>query len=253
MYFDSHAHLDDRRFDADRDEIFADLANHGVGLIMNIGCDLKSSLQSIDLAHKYPFVYAAVGSHPDDAAQLDDRLLEIYKRLCADERVKAIGEIGLDYHYEDAAPKEVQIKLLRDQLRLALDLDLPVVIHDREAHGDCLTAVEEFPALRGVFHCFSGSPEMAVELLGRGWYLGFDGPITYKNAKKALAVLAVTPPERILLETDAPYLPPAPHRGERNDSRFLPEIARAVAAAKGMDVAEVEALSWENGRRLFGI
>ena len=143
--------------------------------------------------------------------------------------------------------------MFRRQLALAREFDMPVIVHDRDAHADCLAIVSEFPGLRGVFHCFSGSAEMAEVLVRRGWYLGFDGPVTYKNAKKALAVLAPTPPERILLETDAPYLPPVPHRGERNDSRFLPDIARAVAAAKGMAVEEIEALSWENGLRLFGI
>ncbi|MBQ1371549.1 MAG: TatD family hydrolase, partial [Oscillospiraceae bacterium] len=164
MYFDSHAHLDDRRFDEDREEIFADLERHGVELILNIGCDLDSSLQSVELAHKYPFVYAAVGSHPDDAAQLDDARLALYRQLCADERVKAIGEIGLDYHYEDP-PRAVQLPAFRRQLELARELNLPVVVHEREAHADGMELIREFPELTGVFHCYSGSLEQAKELV----------------------------------------------------------------------------------------
>ncbi|MBR1496176.1 MAG: TatD family hydrolase [Oscillospiraceae bacterium] len=253
MYFDTHAHYDDDRFAEDREALLEALPSRGVGLILNPGVTVSSSRAALALAERFPHVWAAAGIHPEDCAGAGEADWDALRDLCRREKVAAIGEIGLDYHWEDNPSREEQQAVFRRQLALALAMDKPVIIHDRDAHADCLSIVSEFPGLRGVFHCFSGSAEMAEQLLRRGWYLGFDGPVTYKNAKKALAVLAVTPPERILLETDAPYLPPVPHRGERNDSRFLPEIARAVAAAKGMTVAEMEALTWENGRKLFGI
>ena len=253
MYFDTHAHYDDPHFDPDREPLLASMPARGVGLILNPGCDVASSQAALELAERFPYVYAAVGIHPEECAGAGDRELDRIRALCAHEKAVAVGEIGLDYHWEDNPGREEQQRVFRGQLELALELDLPVIVHDREAHGDCLSIVSEYPGLRGVFHCFSGSPEMAVELLGRGWYLGFDGPITYKNAKKALAVLAITPPDRILLETDAPYLPPVPHRGERNDSGFLPLIAEVAARAKDMAVEELAELAMENGRRLFRI
>ena len=252
MYFDSHAHLDDRKFDADRDEIFAQLPEQGVGLIMNIGCDLKSSVQSVALAHKYPFVYAAVGSHPDDAAQLDDRLLEIYKKLCADERVKAVGEIGLDYHYEDPT-REVQLPAFRRQLELARELDLPVIVHEREAHADGMELIRQFPEVTGVFHCYSGAVEQARELVQRGWYIGFTGVITFKNARKAVEVAESLPLDRILIETDCPYMAPEPHRGRRNDSRLVPLVAAKLAEIKGVTPEEMGEITTENAKKLFRI
>jgi len=165
----------------------------------------------------------------------------------------AIGEIGLDYYWQDNPPKEFQEEVLRRQIELALELDLPVIIHDREAHGDSLRVVLDYPALRGVFHCFSGSPEMAAELLKRGWYLGFDGPITYKNARRSPEVVAVTPLDRIVIETDAPYLTPVPFRGKRNDSRYLSYVVEKLAEWKGVSVEEMEAITFENGKRLYGL
>ena len=253
MYFDTHAHYDDRRFDSDRDTLLASMPENGVGLILNPGVTVDSSRAALSLAERHPHVYAAAGIHPEDCAGAGEADFAAIRELCAHEKVVAIGEIGLDYHWEDNPSREEQQAVFRRQLSLALELDLPVIVHDRDAHGDCLAIVSEYPGLRGVFHCYSGSPEMAETLLSRGWYLGFDGPVTYKNAKKALEVLEITPPERILLETDSPYLPPVPHRGERNDSRFLPEIARVVASVKGLTEAEAEALTMENGRRLFHI
>ena len=252
MYFDSHAHLDDRRFDEDREVIFEDLKNHGVDLIMNIGCDLKSSLQSIALAHQYPFVYAAVGSHPDDAAQLNDELLALYRRLCADEKVKAIGEIGLDYHYEDP-PREVQLPAFRRQLELARELGLPVIVHEREAHADGMELVRQFPELTGVFHCYSGALEQAKELVKRGWYIGFTGVVTFKNARKALEVAEWLPLDRILIETDCPYMAPEPHRGRRNDSRYVPLVAAKLAELRGISPEEMGEITTENAKRLFRI
>ena len=252
MFFDSHAHLDDRRFDADRDEIMDDLANHGVGLVMNVGCDLKSSLQSIALAEKYPFVYAAVGSHPDDAEQLGDGLLAMYRQLCAHARVKAIGEIGLDYHYEDP-PRAVQLVAFRRQLELAAELGLPVIVHEREAHADGMELVREFSTVRGVFHCYSGATEQALELVRRGWYIGFTGVLTFKNARKAVEVAKALPLDRILIETDCPYMAPEPHRGQRCDSRMVPLVAQKLAEIKELPLETVEQATTENAKRLFGI
>ena len=252
MYFDSHAHLDDGRFDADRAEIFADLPRHGVGLLMNVGCDLPSSERSVALAHAYDFVYAAVGSHPDDAASVDGRLLDRYRALAADPRVRAIGEIGLDYHYEDV-PRARQIIAFEQQLELAEALRLPVIVHEREAHGDAMDIVRRHPDACGVFHCFSGSAEMALWLAERGWYLGFTGVVTFKNARRAVEAVAALPLDRILIETDCPYMAPEPHRGHRNDSRLVPLVADRIAAIRGLDPRTVETATTENAKRLFRI
>lgn len=252
MFFDSHAHLDDRAFREDRDAIFADLPNHGVGWLMNVGCDLPSSLRSIDLAHRHPFVWAAVGSHPDDAAQVDEARIALYRQMCRDERVKAIGEIGLDYHYEDP-PREVQLPAFRRQLELAAELDLPVIVHEREAHADGMELIREFPTVTGVFHCYSGAAEMAKELVSRGWYIGFTGVVTFKNARKAVEVAQTIPLDRILIETDCPYMAPEPHRGRRNDSRWVPLVARKIAEIRGLPLEAVEEATTENAMRLFRI
>lgn len=252
MYFDSHAHLDDGRFDADRAEIFADLPQRGVGLLMNVGCDLPSSERSVALAHAYDFVYAAVGSHPDDAASVDGRLLDRYRALAADPRVRAIGEIGLDYHYEDV-PRARQIIAFEQQLELAEALRLPVIVHEREAHGDAMDIVRRHPDACGVFHCFSGSAEMALWLAERGWYLGFTGVVTFKNARRAVEAVAALPLDRILIETDCPYMAPEPHRGHRNDSRLVPLVADRIAAIRGLDPHTVETATTENAKRLFRI
>ena len=253
MYFDTHAHYDDRQFNADRDEVLLSLPGSGVALVLNPGCDPESSRAAARLAERFSHVYAAAGLHPEDCAGAGEEDFSAVKELCKLEKVVAVGEIGLDYHWPENPPKEFQREVFRRQLDLALELDLPVIVHDRDAHADCLAVVSEYAALRGVFHCFSGSPEMAAELLKRGWYLGFDGPVTYKNAKRALEVLKLTPLDRILLETDSPYLPPVPHRGERNDSRFLTEIAKVVAEIKGTGAEEIARLTMENGKRLFQI
>ena len=253
MYFDTHAHYDDPRFDADRDSLLASLPERGVGLAVNCGSDIPSSLAARDLAARYAHVYFTPGIHPESAGEYTEEDIYKVETLCREPKAVAVGEIGLDYHYEDDAPKETQLKLLRDQLRLALDLDLPVVIHDREAHGDCLAAVKAFPGLRGVFHCYSGSAEMAAELVKLGWLFSFGGSVTFKNNKKAPEVVASLPADRLLLETDCPYLAPVPFRGKRNDSTLLPYTCAAIAKFRGTTPEEIEKLTWENGRRLFGI
>lgn len=253
MYFDTHAHYDDPAFDGDRDALLSSLPDSGVELVLDPGCDVPSSRAAVSLAERFPHVYAAVGLHPENCAGCGERELAAIRELAARPRVAAIGEIGLDYHWETNPPREVQQGIFRLQLALAAELGLPVIVHDRDAHGDCLALVKEFPQVRGVFHCYSGSAELAEILLKRGWYLGFDGPVTYKNARRAREVAELTPPERILLETDAPYLSPVPNRGKRNDSRNLPYIAETLAAWKGMDPAALARVAMENGKRLFGI
>ena len=251
--FDTHAHYDSGAFNADRDAVLSALPEAGVALVVNPGCDVPSSQAAVALAERCPHVYAAVGIHPEDCAGCTDADFDAIRALCAHEKVVAIGEIGLDYYWPENPPRDFQKEVFRRQIQLALALDLPVIIHDREAHGDSLDIVREYPALRGVFHCFSGSVEMARELLRRGWYLGFDGPITYKNAAKALDVIAACPADRMLLETDSPYLAPVPNRGKRNDSRNLPYIAARIAEIKGMTTDQVAEVTLKNGKQLFGI
>lgn len=250
MLFDTHAHYDSRQFDADRDAVLSALPGQGVELVVNPGCDLESSRKAVALAEQYPFIYAAVGVHPEDCGGWQDSHVDELRRLAGASKVAAIGEIGLDYYWKDN-PRELQQKVFRAQMALAEELGLPVIVHDREAHGDSLAIVKEYPEVTGVFHCFSGSPEMAEELLKRGWYLGFDGPITYKNAKRAPEVAAVTPLDRIVIETDAPYLSPVPNRGKRNDSRNLPYIVEKLAEWKGVTPEEMSEITFENGLRLF--
>lgn len=252
MYFDTHAHYDDKAFDNDRHALLARLNDEGVDYILDPGCDPESSRAAIALAERFDFVYAAVGIHPEALEQYSPEGFSRIERLAEHPKCVAIGEIGLDYYW-DAGHKGEQKALFRRQIELALALDKPIIVHDREAHGDCLGIVRDYPGLRGVFHCYSGSAEMAEELLKRGWYLGFDGPITYKNARKALEVLELCPPERILIETDSPYLSPVPMRGKRNDSGNLPYIVEKIAAIKGLSHADMAAAALANGCRLFGI
>ena len=253
MIFDTHAHYDSGSFNADRDEVLSSLSAVGVTLVVNPGCDVESSRQAIALAEQHPHVYAAVGIHPGDCDDCTEEDIAAIRALAAHEKVVAIGEIGLDYYWKDNAPKEFQQDIFRRQLALAEELNLPVIVHDREAHGDTLAVVKEFPNVRGVFHCFSGSPEMAEELIKMGWYLGFDGPITYKNARRSPEVVAVTPLDRIVIETDAPYLTPEPFRGKRNDSTKLPYVVEKLAEWKGVSPAEMEEITLQNGKRLFGL
>ena len=253
MFFDTHAHYDSYKFNADRMEVLSAMPDHKVSLIVNPGCDAHSSKEAIAIAEAFPFVYAAVGWHPSDLVDSgwsDDAIDEL-RALAKHPKVVAIGEIGLDYYW-DKTYIDLQKKALRQQLDLALELGLPVIIHDREAHGDILEIVKEYD-IPGVFHCYSGSAEMAKELLKRGWYLGFDGPVTYKNNRKQLEVLEVCPMDRVLLETDSPYLTPVPHRGERNSSAYLCHVAEKIGEIKGMTAEEVAAITMENGRRLFGL
>lgn len=253
MWFDTHAHYDDEAFDPDRDEVLSSLPRSGIGLVVNPGCTAESSRRAAELSERYDFLYAAAGIHPENCAGTGEREWEEIRALLRHPRVVAVGEIGLDYYWKENPPREEQQAVFRRQMRLAEEAGLPVIVHDRDAHGDCLTIVREFPGVRGVFHCYSGSPEEAKELVERGWYLGFNGAITFKNARRAPEVLRHLPPDRLLLETDCPYLAPVPHRGERNDSRFLPLIAATAAECMGLSTETVENLAWENGKHFYGI
>lgn len=251
--FDTHAHYDSGAFNADREEILSALPEAGVALVVNPGCDLETSRTAVDLAERFPHVYAAVGVHPSDCEGWGDAEFEELEALSLHEKVVAIGEIGLDYYWPDNPPRDFQQQVFRRQIELALKRDLPIIVHDREAHQDSLNVVLDYPELRGVFHCFSGSPEMAEILIKRGWYLGIDGPITYKNARRAPEVAEVIPLDRIVVETDAPYLTPEPFRGKRNDSRYLPYVIEKMAQWKGVTPQELTAITYENGKRLFGL
>ncbi len=253
MLFDTHAHMDDRAFAEDREELLSSLPAQGIGLVLNPGCSLESSRNVDKLTRVYPYVYGAVGSHPDAADEVNEAVLEEYRTLCKQNpKIRAIGEIGLDYHYEDI-PRDIQKKAFRMQMELARELRLPVIVHEREAHEDGMKIVDEFPEVGGVFHCYSGSLEMAKELVKRGWYIGFTGVLTFKNARKAVEAAAGIPLERIVLETDCPYMSPEPFRGKRNDPGRLYRMAEKLAEIRGLTVEEVHAVTMENGRRLYRI
>lgn len=253
MLFDTHAHYDDERFDEDRETLLRAMPEKGVGLIVNPGCDLPSSRMAVDMAQKYDFLYAAVGIHPENCRDFAPAMMDELRALAKAPKVVAIGEIGLDYYWAENPPKELQQEVLRRQLALAQELRLPVIIHDRDAHADTLAIVREFPQVTGVFHCFAGSVEMAQALIKMGWMLSFNGAATFKNAKKAPEVIAAVPLEKLMIETDAPYLTPVPHRGERNDSSYVRFVAERIAEIKGISAEEVEKATWENGKAFFGI
>ena len=251
MLFDTHAHMDDRSFDADRRELLESLPGAGISLLMNPGCSYESSRNAIALAESHDYIYAAVGSHPDVADEVDDALVAQYRQFCKQHsKVLAIGEIGLDYHYEDI-PREIQQRAFRMQMALAQELGLPVIVHEREAHEDGLRIVDEFPTVKGVFHCYSGSAEMAKDLIKRGWYIGFTGVLTFKNARKAIEVASAIPMDRIVIETDCPYMAPVPFRGKRNDPGKVFYMAEKLAQLRGISTEEAARITLENGKRLY--
>ena len=253
MLFDTHAHMDDRAFDADRAQLLRDLPGQGIAYLMNPGCSLASSRNADALSKEYDYIYAAVGSHPDAADEVNEAVLEEYRKLCKQNpKIKAIGEIGLDYHYEDI-PRDLQQKAFRAQMELAAELKLPAIVHERDAHADGMQIVTEFPQVTGVFHCYSGSLEMAKWLIDRGWYIGFTGVLTFKNARKAIETAASIPLERIVLETDCPYMAPEPFRGKRNDPGYLYRMAEKLAEIRGICVEDIHRITTENGKRLYRI
>ena len=253
MLFDTHAHMDDRAFDEDRGALLAALPEQGLALLMNPGCSLESSRNVVKIAANYDYLYAAVGSHPDVADEVNEAVIEEYRELCKlNPKVKAIGEIGLDYHYEDI-PRDIQLKAFRMQMELARELSLPVIVHERDAHEDGMAVVREFPEVTGVFHCYSGSAEMARQLVNMGWYIGFTGVLTFKNARKAVEVASSIPLDRIVLETDCPYMAPEPFRGKRNDPGKLYRMAERLAEIRGLTVEEIHNITLENGKKLYRI
>lgn len=252
MLFDTHAHYYAEAFDPDRDAVLSALPAAGVGLVLCPGCDLDTSRQSIQLAEAYPHVYAAAGVHPEDALGLPVDWLDQVAEMTRHPKVKAIGEIGLDYYWKEV-PRDLQKEVFRAQLQLAKVLDLPVIVHDRDAHKDCLDIVKAHPNARGVFHCCALSAEDAKVALDRGWMLSFTGNITFANARRAPEVIRCAPMDRIMLETDAPYMAPVPHRGQRCDSSLIPITATTIAQLKGLTVDEVLAITLDNGKRFFDI
>jgi TatD DNase family protein len=252
MLFDTHAHYDDEQFDGDRDALLSSMPENGISLLVNASSNLESAKTSLRLAERYPFVYAAVGVHPHDAKTMDDRTIAELEKLLSHKKAVAVGEIGLDYHY-DYSPRDVQKTRFREQLALAERVQRPVVIHEREAAKDVLDILGEFPRVRGVFHCFSGSWETAKLLLDKGWYLSFTGVITYKNARKSHEVIENMPRDRLMIETDCPYLAPVPMRGHRNSSLYLRYTAEKAGELLGLTLEETAALTMENGKRFFGI
>ena len=246
---DSHAHYDDSSFDADREEVLRELFSGEICKIVNIGCSVKSSYSSVKLAEEYAGIYAAVGLHPDAADEID-RIEEI-RGLCGNKKAVAVGEIGLDYHSEEHS-RDIQKKAFEEQLKLAAELDMPVVIHSRDAWEDTMELLRKYRP-KGVMHCFSGSAETAREIVGMGMYVGFTGVVTFKNAKKALKALEAVPLDRLLVETDCPYMAPEPNRGKRNYSGYLPYTVAAMAAVKGVSPDEMAEITAENAERLFNI
>ena len=253
MLFDTHAHMDDHAFDDDRQQLLENLPGQGLKLVMNPGCSLESSRNVDKLTREYDFLYGAVGSHPDVADEVNEAVLDEYRMLCKqNNKIKAIGEIGLDYHYEDI-PRDIQKKAFRMQMELARELNLPVIVHERDAHEDGMKIVEEFPDITGVFHCYSGSYELARWLIDRGWYIGFTGVLTFKNARKAIEVASSIPLDRLVLETDCPYMSPEPFRGKRNDPGKLYRMAAKLAEIRGLSLDQIHAITVENGKRLYRI
>ena len=251
MFFDTHAHYDDERFDEDRDTLLASMPENNVGLILNPGCDVESSRKAVSYANKYPFVYAAVGIHPDEVGSLNEETFAQMKELFKEEKVVAVGEIGLDYYW-DNEPREVQKKWFIRQLELARELDLPVLIHSREAAADTMEIMKEHAkGLSGVIHCYSYSKEMAQEYIKMGFYIGVGGVVTFKNAKKLKEVVENIPLTSIVLETDCPYMAPEPNRGKRNNSAYIRYVAEKIAELKGIMYEEVVEQTEKNAREMY--
>ncbi|MBR5152320.1 MAG: TatD family hydrolase [Clostridia bacterium] len=253
MLFDTHAHLDDPQFDADRDAVIRSLKEYGVSRVTNIGADINTSRQAVALANQYDFIYASVGVHPGEISGMCNEDLDTLKTLAlSNPKVRAIGEIGLDYHYDDADPQKQQF-WFRRQLELAKELSMPVVIHDRDSKGDCIRILKEMQVSNGVMHCFSGSAETATELVNMGFMVSFTGVLTFKNARRAVEACSVVPLDRLMIETDCPYMAPEPHRGKRNFSGYVVHVAEKMAEIKGISFDELCKITTRNAMEFYGI
>jgi TatD DNase family protein len=254
MLFDSHAHINSDKFDNDREFVLNRAKSNGVGLIVNPGADLESSLAAVQLAEAHDYIYAAVGVHPHDASSMDPAVLDRLESLAQRDKVVAIGEIGLDFHY-DFSPREAQRQWFVEQLRLARRLKKPVIIHDREAHEEIFSALRAERAFENgvLMHCFSGSAELARQYVGLGAYISIAGPVTYKNNRKTVEVVERVPLDRLLIETDAPYLTPEPHRGKRNEPMYVRHTCETIAKIRGISFEEAAEATLQNGLRFFGI
>lgn len=248
--FDAHAHYDDKWFDGDRDALLTALPGQGVCGIVNNAVDLDSAARAIRLAEQYPYCWAAVGFHPENLENMPGDYLDRLEQLTRHEKVVAIGETGLDYHWD--IPKPLQQRVFEEQLRLSLDLKLPLVVHDREAHGDVFALLRKYRP-RALVHCFSGSVELMREAVRLGCYISLGGVVTFKNARHSIEVAAEVPPDRLLLETDAPYMAPVPHRGKRCDSSMIVLAAQTIAAVKGMETQALLDITAENARTFYQI
>ncbi len=253
MIFDSHAHYDDEQFDMDREAVIKEIKDNGVIGVINCGSSLKGLEMSVKLAEDYDFIYAAAGIHPENANEFTDEVKEKIHSLTKDNKIVAIGEIGLDYYWEENPPREVQKKVFREQMSIAKEFGLPVIIHDRDAHGDTLEILKEFPGVIGVVHCFSGSVEFSKECLKLGYYIGVTGVVTFKNSKVIKEVVRELPIDRLLVETDCPYMAPTPNRGKRNQSNYINFIIDEIAIIKGITRKEIEEITIFNTKNLFNL
>ncbi|EOU1703461.1 TatD family hydrolase [Clostridium perfringens] len=251
--FDTHAHYDSDSFDEDRENVIKELKENGVIGVLNCGSDLYGLRKSVELAKEFDMFYAAVGIHPENADEFNEDVVKEIKEFVKNEKVKAIGEIGLDYYWEENPPREVQKEVFRAQMKLADELNLPVVIHDRDAHKDTLEIMKEFPHVIGVVHCFSGSVEFAKECIKLGYYIGFTGVLTFKNAKKLVDVCREIPAERMLVETDCPFMAPVPFRGKRNKSDYIEYIIDKMSEIRGISGEEMNEVLLNNKKRLFKV
>ena len=252
MYFETHAHYDDKKFDEDRDELLRGLKNHNVGYVVNIGADMESSYNSIQLAEKYDFVYASVGVHPHEAINVKEEDYKTLEKWLQHEKVVALGEIGLDYYY-DLSPRDVQREVFKKQLKICENVTKPVIIHSREASQEVFDIIKASKVRKGVVHAYSGSLEMALEYIKLGFYIGVGGVLTFKNANKLLNVVENIPLESILIETDSPYLSPVPVRGTRNNSQNLKYVVEKISEIKQIDKEKVEKITLETAKKFFCI
>ena len=253
-FIDSHAHLDDKRFDSDRDELINSLSDNDVEAVLNPGADLKSSKNALFLAEKYPFIYAAVGCHPHDTKYMNDDTMNKFKEMAKSNKVIAIGEIGLDYYY-DNSDRDTQKKWFREQIRLAKELDLPYIVHDRDAHEDILNIMKEehYDGARGILHCYSGSVELSREFIKLGFYISLAGPVTFAKARVSKLVAKEIPFDKLLIETDSPYLTPEPFRGKRNEPKYVRYVAEEIAKIRNVSIDEVAEKTKKNFKALFEI